>query len=208
MEQRISWWIVSSGERGEIVKRPTSGLIVSGISNWPVAISREETGSTTGSLPSTIPPPPFSLSLSLSLSRCPLARRLLDSSRELPVVPSSSASRRPLSFFLPLGQRSRSTFFFFALATSLYVAFQCLRGELYCDCEHLRRTSTKQASISARGPLRCLTVDGDRKQPRNTHPVSEKRIEETSDAVVKKFRFVTRTFFPSGIDISITLPKL
>ena len=68
MEQRISWWIVSSGERGEIVKRPTSGLIVSGISNWPVAISREETGSTTGSLPSTIPPPPFSLSLSLSLS--------------------------------------------------------------------------------------------------------------------------------------------
>ena len=151
---------------------------------------------------------PPSLSLSLSLSRCQLARRLLDSSRELPVVPSSSASRRPLSFFLPLGQRSRSTFFFFALATSLYVAFQCLRGELYCDCEHLRRTSTKQASISARGPLRCLTVDGDRKQPRNTHPVSEKRIEETSDAVVKKFRFVTRTFFPSGIDISITLPKL
>ena len=199
---------MSSGERGEIVKRPTSGLIVSGISNWPVAISREETGSTTGSLPSTIPPPPFSLSLSLSLvarllvaSSIPAASYLLSLPRLHRVVLSPSSSRLAVP-------RSRSTFFFFALATSLYVAFQCLRGELYCDCEHLRRTSTKQASISARGPLRCLTVDGDRKQPRNTHPVSEKRIEETSDAVVKKFRFVTRTFFPSGIDISITLPKL
>ena len=122
MEQRISWWIVSSGERGEIVKRPTSGLIVSGISNWPVAISREETGSTTGSLPSTIPPPPFSLSL--SLSRCPLARRLLDSSRELPVVPSSSASRRPLSFFLPLG---RSTFtFHLLLLRAGYYSLRCI----------------------------------------------------------------------------------
>ena len=102
MEQRISWWIVSSGERGEIVKRPTSGLIVSGISNWPVAISREETGSTTGSLPSTIPPPPLSLSLSLSLSlvarllvasSIPAASYLLSLPRLHRVVLSPSSSR-------------------------------------------------------------------------------------------------------------------
>lgn len=107
------------------------------------------------------PSPPPSLLLSLFLFRCPLARCLLDSSREL-LSSLPRLHRLVLSFFLPLGERSRSTFL--ALATSLYVAFQCLRGELYCDCED-RRTSTKQqasrqgsqASVSARGPLRRLT---------------------------------------------------
>lgn len=104
-------------------------------------------------------PPPLSLALSFSLSL---------PARPLPPPAASYLSSLPrlhrlvLSFFLPLGERSRSTFL--ALATSLYVAFQCLRGELYCDCED-RRTSTKQqasrqgsqATVSARGPLRRLT---------------------------------------------------
>lgn len=144
---------MSSGERGEIVKRPTSGLIVSGISNWPVAISREETGSTTGSLPSTIPPsPPLSLFLSVFLFRCPLASSIPAASYLLSLP---RLHRVVLSSFLQLGERSRSTFF--ALATSLYVAFQCLRGELYCDCED-RRTSAKQAGKHF-CPVRCLTLD-------------------------------------------------
>lgn len=63
----------SSGERWEIVKGPTSGLIVSGISNWPVAISCEETGPTTGSLTSILSLFSLFLSLSLLLVRLPIS---------------------------------------------------------------------------------------------------------------------------------------
>lgn len=162
MEQRISWWIVSSGERGEIVKsgRPVDSLSVV----FPIgplrSLARKPVRRPALCLRRSLSSPPLSCSLFFSfVARSPVASSTPAASylSSLPRL-----YRLVLSFFLPLGERSRSTFL--ALATSLYVAFQCLRGELYCDCED-RRTSTKQqasrqgsqASVSARGPLRRLT---------------------------------------------------